>query len=440
MRIQQLTLANFRGFEQVELDFERDVTLIAGVNGVGKSGVLYALAVVFSRLLPEFTPSTSKAINFTNEDICYGKQVLDVSAQVVVAEQVCHCGIQRVIESDESGDQWNQFWLSKKQSEAEKQSFADMINYRTLTGDLDAGRIETTKMLADQKAKQQQPIVILFSPRRHLPGRPKALPQTKAFAIANAYGYALHDREVELREIMHWFRVVESGGSTAHRHGAMILDKLREVITSFIPEFSNLHIEEMPTLRFMVEKNGTPLVLNQLSDGERGLLAMLFDITRRLSIANPELADPIGEGTAIILIDEIELHLHPLWQRQVLRRFKEIFRNCQFIATTHSPLVISEVEARCVRFLDRDDKEKIFVSVPSEAYGLDANRVLEEFMGTRVRNQDIDKRLEDLFELIDDEDFPAAWKAIQELRIKLGSNDPELTRASSLIKFLEGAE
>ncbi len=440
MKVQQLTLANFRGFEQVDLKFEKDVTLIAGVNGIGKSGILYALANLFSRLLPEFTPSTSKAMSFTDEDICHNKQILDVSAQIAVADQICHCGIQRVLANDESGDHWNQFWLSKKQSEAKNLSFAEMIKDRILTGDLEAGRTENVKMLGRLKTRPKQPIAILFSPRRHLPGRPKLLPKTEAFAIANAFGFALHDREVELREIMHWFRVVETGGSAAHKHGGIILDKLREVITSFIPEFSNLHIEEKPNLRFMVEKNGTPLVLNQLSDGERGLLAMLFDITRRLSIANPDLDDPISEGAAIILIDEIELHLHPLWQRQVLRRFKEIFPNCQFIATTHSPLVISEVEARCVRFLDRDGNGKIYATIPSEAYGLDANRILEEYMGTRVRTQDIDNRLGNLFELIDDEDFAAARKNIQELRIRLGENDPELTRASSLIKFLEGAE
>ena len=262
----------------------------------------------------------------------------------------------------------------------------------------------------------------------------------KAFEIANAYGFALQDREVGLREFMHWFRVVEMGASKGHRHGTPILEKLREVVKSFVPEFYNLRIEESPFLRLVVDKNGTPLALNQLSDGERGLLAMVFDITRRLSIGNPELDDPIAEGAGIILIDEIELHLHPLWQRQVLHRFKEIFSKCQFIVTTHSPLVLGEVEARGVRFLNRDKQGRVSSIVPSEAYGLDANRVLEEWMGARVRTEAINDQLKKLFELIDKEKLKAARRAISKLREKLGKNDPELTRASALIKFLEGEE
>jgi predicted ATP-binding protein involved in virulence len=188
-----------------------------------------------------------------------------------------------------------------------------------------------------------------------------------------------------------------------------------------------------------VEKGGRSLFLEQLSDGERGLLALVFDLVRRLAIANPNSDNPIADGVGLVLIDEIELHLHPKWQRDVLQRLRDIFKGCQFVVTTHSPLVLGEVPARCVRFLEFMDG-KVTVTVPTEAYGMDANRILQEFMGAPVRSRKVDAELSVLFELIDKEQFDEARAAIAALESKLGEDEPELTRASSLIRFLEGAE
>ena len=78
--------------------------------------------------------------------------------------------------------------------------------------------------------------------------------------------------------------------------------------------------------------------------------------------------------------------------------------------------------------------------MPSEAYGMDANRILQEFMGAPVRNRQVDDELRALFDLIDQEHFDEARNAIESLEQRLGDDEPELTRASSLIRFLQGTE
>ena len=140
------------------------------------------------------------------------------------------------------------------------------------------------------------------------------------------------------------------------------------------------------------------------------------------------------------MIDEVELHLHPKWQREVLRHLKDAFPNCQFIVTTHSPIVLGEAEARCVRFLEYDENGRVIVTIPHEAYGMDANRVLQELMDAPVRNKAIDQELHELFRVIDSEDLDKARTLMKQLAKKLGEHDPELTRAKSLIHFLEGDE
>jgi predicted ATP-binding protein involved in virulence len=442
MKLDKISFANFKGFEQLDLEFESDVTVLAGINGIGKSSILYAIAVVLSKALPLFTVSTSKPRNFEVDEIYSKGEVLKilteflVTIQLSIGSQLLDIGVQKEI-FGEFFDSSDRFILLRRNNEQpQPQNLKQALQARTLTGDLEAGVRETNAALASLKNAKNQPIAVYFSPKRQLPGRPRSLPEQKPFKIAQAYSFALDDREIELREFLDWFRTQEKLGSSQR-----ILDSLRSVITEFIPAFTNLRLREQPRLAFIVEKDGKPFELHQLSDGERGLLAIVFDLTRRLAIANPESSNPISEGIGLVMIDEIELHLHPTWQRQVLRRLTSTFKNCQFIVTTHSPLVIGEVEARCIRFLERDEEtNKVIATIPSEAYGLDTNRILDELMGASDRNKEIAAKLHTLFRLINDEDFDAARQAITKLTEKLGESEPELTRARSLIKFLEGYE
>ena len=346
MKLERLSLAQCGGFEQLDIDFETDVTVIAGVNGVGKSTVLHALAVVLSRAMPEFTPSRSSPVYFTDDDIHNDKPFMAVSARLKVADQILSAGIQRLRNADEKGDSFVLF--RQEQSQDETQAFAGMIGSRVLTGDLDATTRETRVALTELRSSSTPPLAVYFTPKRQMPGQVRALPATEPFDPSKAYNGALHDREVELREFMHWFRTQETLGVQNEPRRLKVLDALRAVVTELIPEFCNLRIQEQPRLGFVVDKHGHPFYLHQLSDGERGLLALVFDSTRRLAIANPDSDNPLAEGVALVLIDEIELHLHPKWQRDVLSRLHSVFKNCQFVITTHSPLVLGEVEARCV--------------------------------------------------------------------------------------------
>jgi hypothetical protein len=424
MILEELSLANFRGFEQINLAFDPRVTVIAGVNGVGKSGILHALTVLFSRSLPECSLSAAKPISFTDDDIHHGKPSLETFAIFAVADQRCHINIQRIRDDDTGGDR----------------PLLLLENVRTefsRTGNLDAARTETQRVLRGLKDRANQPLVIFFSPRRQLPGKPKTLPKPTRFAPKEAYQFALEDRDVTLREFMHWFRTQEVLAGSDSDHRLQVLEQLRGVVSTFIPEFTNLRIETAP-LRLLVDKAGVPLTLNQLSDGERGMLAILFDISRRLAIANPDSADPIAEGEAIVLIDEIELHLHPMWQRQVLKRFTETFKACQFVVTSHSPLVLGEVPNKSVRFLFRANG-KVDSWTPDHAFGLDANRILEDVMGVPARDTETSQRLHEIALAIDIEDFPRARRLIASLEGQLG-DDADLVRSKSLLAFLEGQE
>jgi predicted ATP-binding protein involved in virulence len=177
----------------------------------------------------------------------------------------------------------------------------------------------------------------------------------------------------------------------------------------------------------VVLKNGQELSFESLSDGEKCFLAMVGDIARRLAIANPNI-NPL-EGTGLILIDEIELHLHPEWQRRVISSLVKTFPNCQFIFTTHSPQVLGEVQGRVYR-LRRTDAG--IVSELRQTYGKDSNRILEEDMETVERDRDIQEDILQLFRYIDGGDLEAARSLKHSLQAKIGQ-DPSFVKADILM-------
>jgi predicted ATP-binding protein involved in virulence len=456
MKLKKLTLANYRGFDQLDLNFADDVTVIAGVNGVGKSGVLKALTSALSLGLPKFTVSSESPLGLSDSDVQSGKPGLSMSVTLdldtaKITTDLTHAAplaADKVDTLTKRRDDLRFATRETKKGSKEAQDINDEI--RLIEIQLDqASDISTVRILPDDAATdvdelvavlkegRQQPLAVFYTTSRFLSRLPPALPKPRKLDAATAYDKALNQLEVSLNDFSNWYRVVASDFAAATKE--RLFQQLEQAIQTFLPEVRDLALHDVRPPRFSVTKSGQPLFLEQLSDGERGLLALVFDLTRRLAIANPDSDNPISEGVALVLIDEIELHLHPKWQRDVLQRLRDTFKACQFVVTTHSPLVLGEVPARCVRFLEFVGG-KVSVTVPTEAYGMDANRILQEFMGAPVRNRQVDSELKALFDLIDQERFDDARAAIATLEHKLGEDEPELTRASSLIRFLEGAE
>lgn len=397
MKLERLSLVHCGGFEQIDIDFEQDITLIAGVNGVGKSTLLRLIAVLLSKTNRRLRLSRERPLKFSRDGVFIGANVASAKLTFDIAE--------RKLIAD----------LNAKVSRKKFEKF-DLVG------------------LSD-KVNHQNMLSMLYTPKRQLPGLPRTLPEAKPFDPSIAFGRALHDREVELREFMHWFRTQEKLGSANEPQRLKVLDALRSVVVELVPEFTNLRIQESPRLGFVVDKRGQPFYLHQLSDGERGLLALVFDLTRRLAIANPESNDPIAEGVALVLIDEIELHLHPKWQRDVIKRLPAIFKSCQFVITTHSPQVIGEVQARCVRILSMKDG-RVVAETPGMAYGADSNWILNVLMGADEMSEDVEKNLEEIVRLISERNLTEARTKTDDLR-KLVGNTEAIQKLVSTIERIE---
>ena len=226
-------------------------------------------------------------------------------------------------------------------------------------------------------------------------------------------------------------RRVEQALSTEGRE----LDIVTKTIEKFIPEYSNLRVTRIPTPHMLVEKNGETIRLDQLSDGEKNMIAMIGDIARRLSMANPRMDNPL-KGDGIVLIDEIDLHLHPLWQRVIISRLTEVFPNCQFIVSTHSPQVLSHVKAEHI-FILKPTKDDISIEKPTESYGKSTDRQLEDILGVASRPDNIKEELHNLYILIQEKKLVDAKVLMKTLEKEIEGREPELVKAEVLIKRKE---
>jgi predicted ATP-binding protein involved in virulence len=212
------------------------------------------------------------------------------------------------------------------------------------------------------------------------------------------------------------------------------LEAVRNALSRLLPDFSNFTVRRSP-LRMEVEKNGKCLTVNQLSGGELNLIAMIGDLARRMAIANPDSTKPLL-GSGIVLIDEIDLHLHPNWQRTIVPKLLDVFPNCQFIISTHSPHVITHVQPESLFLLKQTDSG-IVSEKPDESYGKNVDRVLEDIMGLKTtRPDEVDFDLHSIFEAINVGKLEKAQTMIAELEQKIGA-DPELVKAGVLIKRRE---
>ena len=392
-----------------ELCFQPGFNVIAGINGVGKTTVLDALAVCLSDVIGHVNELRRYRKPFTFDDIRIGANALNVFCDV---------------EDMEGARYGNAFHRSRETNGPRKKA-------RVASGW--AGFAEDAPPSATGDEIGGRPLAVLFSTNRSVPSERVPARSAAAGGVTVAFSGALSSRELRLGEFAAWMRSRQALGEEFPAAGR-VLEAFDSAVMRFLPNYGNLRPDERGR-SLLIDLNGTTLPVKLLSEGELGVLAMVLDLTRRLAQANPEMEDPAAEAEAIVLIDEIELHLHPGWQRRIIGNFTATFPKCQFIATTHSPQVIGEVERDRIQIIADDQ-----VYSPSHSFGVDSSRVLEEIMGADPRTKDVKALLSKISRTIGDDHYDDAHVLLAELSRQLGENDPEVTRIRTLLKFMAGDE
>jgi len=412
MKVKCLKLNSFRGIGDLTLEFhETEPTVFIGVNGVGKSSILDGLSLLLSRFMEWVGGYFSQEIRKFSE--------LDISNKDTFTRLII------AILLDNGELSWEILRVRNGVSEDSTHEFAQ------------AAANAIWRHWQDDP-QYNIPLVVYYPVNRAVLNIPLEIPNKNQFNQIDAYEQALTGVKIDFATFFQWFRNREDLESELLRDNRNYQDQqleaVRLAISSLLPGFSNLRVRRSP-LRMTITKQGQELIINQLSDGEKCLLAMVGDLARRLAIANPSLPDPL-QGSGVVLIDEIELHLHPKWQREIIPALTRTFPNCQFIVTTHSPQVISQVKPEGIYILERTDAG-IVAMRPESSYGRDSNRILEDLMDTPERPQEIKESLLELFRLIARGELDSARQLHQKIADEIGADEPELVGASVSIRRRE---
>ena len=419
MRVTHIKMANLRAIGAAEFKFQPGFNLVAGINGVGKTTVLLALAACLSNVVKHANRLRSKSIGLSNVDIRAGTAALDVQ-----------CGF----EYGHGQEPFGYIFHKSRESAVPRRDSVGQPRKQTFDtpdiGDFDG----TPPPPSTGSEPGGRPLAILFSTNRSVPSNQAPGKSAAAGGVTAAFSGALaNNRELLLTEFKAWMKVQEEI-SSERPIAKRVLGAFGDALTRFLPDYSYLHLadENDDTGELLLIRGGTAaLPIQQLSDGERGVLAIVLDLTRRLAQANPTMENPAAEAEAVVLIDELELHLHPAWQRRIVHDLSRTFPKCQFIATTHSPQIVGEVPHDRVQIISHGE-----VFSPSRSFGLDSSEVLDEVMDTAPRTAKAHALLARISKVIGRDQYDDAKVLLSKLEDMVGENNSEVIRIKTLLDFL----
>ncbi len=418
MRFTNLHMRDFRGTRELEIGFESDMTVIVGRNGAGKTSILDALCVLmqFSRAHINGHRRGNAAVRHSDSDVRKSAEGYAITLNFDFEE-----GPSRSTHSD----------VVSVKFDNEKRS-------------LDYGWSAPLQSCGD--SGEFQPHFVYFRQERGFVSGNHGHSGVASSELLDPV--AVQDRSLDrdlraIGDLEAWWDQRDAQEARRVRDGDRDyrdpqLEAIRKLIGR-IDSFSSLAFDSTasPPGLYFVKKDGTPVYVGSLSSGERSFIVLLADLARRVQVFEP--GKPLDEIAAIVLIDEIELNLHPAWQSEIVPMLAEVFAACQFIVTTHSPQVLSGVESRQVRILESDASGTMKVSTPLSTRGRTSNYLLEGVFGASERYPPVDALIGDFNAAIDREDAAAAAEKLAMLEEEIGDDPATLLVLRKRLKRLRGA-
>jgi len=434
MKIEKLIIKNYKGFENCELNLKPDINVFVGVNGAGKTSIIELAATFLNQFVDKLC---GKSQNQFSE---FSLSTLDININSDETKNTVFLKAPRTTNVRSfTGDFESLQWNLNKSLHGGKINLAKLNDY-----------IKRYQNFLSERPDACIPIFRHYPCHRLMDEKASGKAITKRYLIPQFKAYEkAFSKTMAFDTFIEWF-VEEENKENREKikredlsYSIPSLNFIREALKKAFSSFSetaytrlrvetreiNLKTNEKSSL--VIDKNNATYNLKQLSEGEKIIILMIADIAYLLSVANPSTNDPLS-GSGIILIDEIDLHLHPAWQREIIPCLRGTFPNLQFLVTTHSPQVLSRVDSENV-FLIEDFN---VVSNMPKTMGKDSNSILWDVFAVKDRPESARKDFEALYQLIEKhESADEVKKLLNDLEEKYGGDDSELLKAKLQFDF-----
>ncbi len=376
LKINELYLDNYRAFEDFTVKFDKQLTVLVATNGKGKTAILDAIAVAFGT----FSNATglAKGISFHREDV-RRFQARDTKSNETEEKYPLTLRAQGFIDNDDIE------WLrefKKPNSSLTTKDTKQLVEYGEKIRDIVSGG-ENIDL----------PLISYYGTGR-LWAQKRSTKSNKQGETSRLSGYIdCLDSFSSYKAFKSWYEYIckselemkiealeKESKNPPHNEFEDIRKALQEAVNEVIHDNSgwkNIVYRQKAKAIIMDHSEHGELPVTQLSDGIRSMIGLVADVAYRTIKLNPHLKNAPKETSGIILIDEIDMHLHPKWQQTVLPDMMKAFPQMQFIVTTHSPQVLSTVKKEQIRILDDNE----VVTPSSHSFGEDSSVLLAEIMG-----------------------------------------------------------
>lgn len=435
MKIVKLELINFRGIEEAEIEFDGNCAVIYGINGMGKSTILEACNLLFSRVFKALTASNlgrDRDYQIKESDIKAGEVSTRVKMEVDLGGRIYtyHRSAQR------SGKRTHAGKFVEKIAEAMQDMY--LGKYEVMVEDEESDESEREEKRIFVLNDQNMPIYATYGVNRYVTDQIDKIVKDEDLPGKLEAWRDIFDPTINFKLFFEWFRgrqeIENSRKVEDDSFKDAQLSAVRQAVLKILDnDFSDIKIRLSDEGAQMIAvKHDIELSIAQLSEGEKCVLAMTGDLARKLAIANPRRKNPLrGEG--IVLIDEVDLHLHPTWQGRILPLLINTFPNIQFIVTTHSPKILGEITDEADIFEIYEEQGNIEVRKQPSMSGWDLNHIMKEFMHTNVLNKKTESLLDLMYEHIDNDEFDEAEKLADKLAQMTDEMNLNVVRARTLI-------
>lgn len=428
LKINTIELKNFRCYEHLKVEFNPKYNVFVGINSAGKTTILDAVAIALGAYISGF--DAIGTLSIAKEDARVEKFSLGSTTQIQAQFPV------KIIGCGETG-QKNIRWERAKNSingSTTRVDASQIINHaKDIQNKVRKGEVElilpvivyygTGRLWLQKKEKKQRKMVKKNTSR--LDGYIDCLSSASNTKLMIRWfekmTYISLQENKEIPEL-------EAVKEAIEKTYLMVDETAVKITITFQVKKEELEIE-------IIRKTGEieQLPLKQLSDGTKSILSLVADIAYRMAVLNPQLSDGITRKTpGIVMIDEIDMHLHPSWQSKIVGALHEVFPKVQFMFTTHAPTVLANIDNRYIQEVTRTEVTK----VNEKTFGRSVGDIIEDIMGAPSRNVEIKKRFKEFYDAIDSGKLGEAKEILQELEEQLGETEVEVVKAQTTL-FLE---
>ena len=410
LEAQSVKIENFRCIRRANIDLDGRITVLIGKNGSGKTSILDAIASALqsfqnaweytnkSRQIPRperIDPSdTSSNADFSSIDLIMKSPTNNIFGETVTR---IRCHSEKSIAND---------------------NFASLVHE-----------------INGYNSRFHKPLFVYYSQSRSFESSRSSRPNALSEDSLDGNTRAITNLEEwwDQRDAQEARTVRDSGHHDFRDPQLEAIRTLLRRIEGFQEIFYSASLR--PQGLYFKKSNGANVHVSKLSSGERSYIILLADLARRLQLSAPE--KDLSSITGIVLIDEIELNLHPAWQSEIIQTIQDIFTSCQFIITTHSPQVVSAIESANVRIVRRTNDDEVTFDIPLSTRGRSSNYLLEGVFDASERLPEVDALIYDFNNSIEREDLEQAEGLFKKIQMIVEGMPSDLLILKKRIKDLK---